>query len=135
MPGLLLVEDNPDDEALALRAIKGRQLSVEVQVAHDGQEAVEALGLTARGNPPVELPSGIVLDLKLPKLSGHEVLERVRSDGRTMHLPVLVLSSSEEPVDVERATRLGAWYMRKPDDFYEFVGRVGEAIERLLATS
>ena len=128
---LLLVEDNPDDEALFRRAVKSRQLDAVVQVAKDGQEAVEMLGIDDLPLP-VDLPHAIILDLKLPKLSGHEVLERLRSHEGSAHIPVLILSSSDEPTDVKVGEKLGAQYVRKPVDYDEFLSQVGEALEQLV---
>ena len=118
---LLLVEDNPDDEALTLRAFRKHNLSNEVMVAHDGVEALEMLH---GGNHP--LPQVVLLDLKLPRLDGLEVLKRLRGDERTKHLPVVVLTSSQEERDLVESYRLGAnSYVRKPVDFAEFVDAVG----------
>jgi len=117
---LLLVEDNPDDEALTLRAFRKHNLSNEVMVAHDGVEAIEML---LGGGP---LPQVVLLDLKLPRLDGLEVLKRLRGDERTKHLPVVVLTSSQEERDLVESYRLGAnSYVRKPVDFAEFVDAVG----------
>ena len=117
---LLLVEDNPDDEALTLRAFRKHNLSNEVMVAHDGVEAIEML---LGGSP---LPQVVLLDLKLPRLDGLEVLKRLRGDERTKHLPVVVLTSSQEERDLVESYRLGAnSYVRKPVDFAEFVDAVG----------
>ena len=119
---LLLVEDNPDDEALTLRAFRKHNLSNEVMVARDG---VEAIGILHGGGP---LPQVVLLDLKLPRLDGLEVLKRLRSDDRTRHLPVVVLTSSQEERDLVESYRLGAnSYVRKPVDFAEFM----EAVNRL----
>jgi len=118
---LLLVEDNPDDEALTLRAFRKHNLSNEGMVAHDGVEAIEMLH---GGNQP--LPQVVLLDLKLPRLDGLEVLKRLRGDERTKHLPVVVLTSSQEERDLVESYRLGAnSYVRKPVDFAEFVDAVG----------
>src|SRR5262249_10126714 len=117
---LLLVEDNPDDEALTLRAFRKHKLSNDVMVARDGVEAIEML---LGGNP---LPQVVLLDLKLPRLDGLEVLKRLRADERTKHLPVVVLTSSQEERDLVESYRLGAnSYVRKPVDFAEFVDAVG----------
>jgi two-component system, response regulator len=117
---LLLVEDNPDDEALTLRAFRKHNLGNEVMVARDGVEALEVL---LGGGP---LPQVVLLDLKLPRLDGLEVLRRLRSDERTRHLPVVVLTSSQEERDLVESYRLGAnSYVRKPVDFAEFVDAVG----------
>lgn len=113
---LLLVEDNPDDCALALRAFKKSALDIEVEVAHDGEEALLLLADDDR-----DLPGMILLDLKLPKVNGLEVLEEIRKRNNTWHIPVVILTSSIEPNDLERSYRLGAnSYIRKPVDFTDF---------------
>lgn len=118
---ILLVEDNPDDEALALRALGKTGLVVRVEVARDGAEALVRL------NDGERLPDLILLDLKLPKLSGFDVLRRLRSDPRTRLLPVIVLTSSSEEADILESYRLGAnSYVRKPVDFSQFTRTVGE---------
>jgi CheY-like chemotaxis protein len=123
---ILLVEDNPDDEALTLRALKKNNIANEVFVARDGVEAVEYLFGSA--DPPREKPSVVLLDLKLPKLDGLEVLRRIRADDRTRLLPVVVLTSSKEDRDlVESYSRGANSYVRKPVDFQQFV----EAVRQL----
>lgn len=115
---ILLVEDNPDDEALTLRAFAKQNLANKILVARDGAEALEVL----RG---VELPQVVLLDLKLPKVDGLEVLRRVRADARTRLLPVVILTSSREEEDVTRGYQLGAnSYVRKPVDFNQFIDAV-----------
>lgn len=120
---ILLVEDNPDDEALALRALKRQSVSTEVAVARDGAEALDflfATGAWASRDASV-LPAVVLLDLKLPKVDGLEVLRRVRADQRTRFLPVVIMSSSDEAKDVVESYRLGAnSYIRKPVDFALF---------------
>jgi CheY-like chemotaxis protein len=117
---ILLVEDNPKDEALTLRALKKANIMNKVVVAHDGVEALDYL--FAAGNPPPQL---ILLDLKLPKLDGHEVLRRIRGDERTQPLPVVILTTSVEDRDLLEGYRLGAnSYVRKPVDFVEFAQAV-----------
>src|SRR5262249_15234759 len=112
---ILLVEDNPDDVELTLRALRKNDLRCQVDVAADGVEALDYL----RG--PHALPAFVLLDLHLPRLSGHEVLERIRKDPRTRLLPVVVLTSSREKEDLERCYALGAnSYVRKPVDFDAF---------------
>ncbi len=119
---ILLVEDNPDDEALALRALDRSALPADVVVARDGAEALEKL------RPDKErLPDVVFLDLKLPKLSGLDVLRRLRADPRTVLLPVVVLTSSNEDEDVRECYRAGAnSYVRKPVDFDQFASAVAE---------
>ena len=114
---ILLVEDNPDDEALMLRAFQRSKLANRIDVARDGAEALAYLiGPSAR---PV--PTLVILDLKLPKVDGLEVLGRIRSEERTRALPVVVLTSSREEQDLVESYRLGAnSYVRKPVDFMQF---------------
>jgi len=117
----LLVEDNPDDVALTIRALKSHNISNDVTVANDGVEALDYL-FGAGDKPAVEeLPAVVLLDLKLPKVSGLQVLERIRGDERTRMLPVVILTSSDEEQDLIGGYRLGAnSYVRKPVDFVEF---------------
>jgi two-component system response regulator len=121
-PGkILLVEDNPDDVALTLRALKSHNITNDVLVAQDGVQALDYL-FGSGGKPALEdLPAVVLLDLKLPKVSGLEVLERIRSDERTHLLPVVILTSSDEEQDLITGYKLGAnSYVRKPVDFVEF---------------
>ncbi|MEQ8347849.1 MAG: response regulator [Sneathiellaceae bacterium] len=121
---ILLVEDNPDDVALTLRAFRKNNLKDEVVVANDGAEALDYLFGTGShaGRDPARLPQVVLLDLKLPKIDGLEVLRRIREDARTRKLPVVILTSSVERKDVAEGYRLGAnSYVRKPVDFEEFV--------------
>lgn len=120
---ILLVEDNPDDEALTLRALKKNNILNEVVVARDGAAALDYLfseGDHAERDTSV-LPGLILLDLKLPKVDGLEVLERVRADDRTRLIPVILLTSSKEEQDLIDGYSLGAnSYIRKPVDFSQF---------------
>jgi len=127
---ILLVEDNPDDEELAIRALKKNHLLNDVLVAHDGVEALDYLHGTGayEGRNTQEQPQVILLDLKLPKLDGLEVLKRIRADKRTKYLPVVVLTSSNEEKDLVESYELGAnSYIRKPVDFKQFT----EAVKQL----
>ncbi len=127
---LLLVEDNPDDEALAVRALKKNHVLNEVIVVRDGAEALDYLYGTGKyeGRDVTKQPEVILLDLKLPKVDGLEVLKRIRSDERTKYLPVVVLTSSSEEKDLVESYKLGAnSYIRKPVDFQQFT----EAIHQL----
>jgi CheY-like chemotaxis protein len=127
---ILLVEDNPDDEALTLRALKKNNILNDVIVAHDGVEALDYLFGTGphNGRDPRILPQVMLLDLKLPKVDGLEVLRRVRADERTRLLPVVVLTSSKEEQDLLQSYSLGAnSYVRKPVDFSQFT----EAVRQL----
>jgi two-component system response regulator len=119
---VLLVEDNPDDVALTRRAFGRSRLANRIVVAEDGERALELLhGPRADGEPPLE-PEVVLLDLKLPKVDGLEVLRRIRAEPRTRRLPVVVLTSSDEERDVVSSYDLGAnSFVRKPVDFAEFV--------------
>ena len=123
---ILLVEDNPDDEELTLRAFSKSNILNEVTVVRDGQQALDYFfgdGASARGVPAV-----VLLDLKLPKIDGLEVLRRIRADERTRLQPVVILTSSREEQDRITGYRLGAnSYIRKPVDFTQFM----EAIQTL----
>ena len=127
---ILLVEDNPDDELLTLRALKRNHIANEVDVVRDGAEALEYLFATGMyaGRAPEDLPQVVLLDLKLPKIDGLQVLQRIRADERTRLLPVVILTSSDEERDIVESYRLGAnSYVRKPVEFEQFV----EAIRQL----
>jgi CheY-like chemotaxis protein len=114
---ILLVEDNPDDEALTLRAFTKAQIENPIAVARDGQEAIDMLHGPDRVHPAM-----VLLDLKLPKIDGLDVLARLRQDERTRTLPVVVLTSSREEEDLVRSYQLGAnSYVRKPVGFTEFI--------------
>ena len=124
---ILLVEDNPDDEALTLRALRRNRIVNEVVVAHDGVEALDYLWGTGRyqGRDARQQPQVVLLDLKLPKVDGLEVLKRMRSDERTRRVPVVVLTSSSEERDIVDSYNFGAnSYVRKPVDFEQFVDAV-----------
>jgi CheY-like chemotaxis protein len=126
---ILLVEDNPGDEALTLRALRKNNIANEVVVARDGAEALDYLFGTGphAGRDARALPQVVLLDLKLPKVDGLEVLSRVRGDPRTTMLPVVVLTSSKEDRDLaESYTRGANSYVRKPVDFQKFVEAVSQ---------
>jgi two-component system response regulator len=117
---ILLVEDNPDDVAFTLRAFKKNNISNEIVVAADGEQAL-ALLLAEDATPPLR-PGLVLLDVKLPKIDGLEVLRRLRADPRTQLLPVVVLTTSNEERDIVESYRLGAnSYVRKPVVFSEFL--------------
>ena len=126
---ILLVEDNPDDETLALRAFGKMNIPNPVVVARDGVDAIDYLlcrGAFSDRDPNV-LPAVVLLDLKLPRIDGLEVLRRIRADERTALLPVVVLTTSKEHQDIFEAYRLGAnSYIRKPVDFERFLQAVGQ---------
>jgi two-component system response regulator len=121
---ILLVEDNPDDEALMLRALTKNGIANDIVVARDGVEAVEYLfgeGQHA-GRSVDEPPELILLDLKLPKMDGLDVLRRIRGDERTKYVPVVVLTTSSEQRDIIESYNLGAnSFVTKPVDFMEFI--------------
>lgn len=127
---ILLVEDNPDDEELTLRALRNNNMANAITVARDGVEALEYLFATGQysGLDDTRLPAVTLLDLKLPRVDGLEVLRRMRGDERTRLLPVVILTSSREEQDLITSYRLGAnSYIRKPVDFTQFI----EAIRQL----
>jgi two-component system response regulator len=120
---ILLVEDNANDEALTLRALKKNNIHDRVVVAHDGAEALDYLFSTGayKDRSPNDLPRVVLLDLKLPKVDGLEVLRRLRANERTRLLPVVILTSSNEERDLLDGYGSGAnSYIRKPVDFTEF---------------
>lgn len=118
---ILLVEDNADDEQLTLRAMRQSEVPNVIRVARDGAEALEFLFGDAAGT----LPDLVLLDLKLPKVSGLEVLARIRNEDATKTLPIVVLTSSDEEKDIVESYNLGAnSYVRKPVDFDEFIDAV-----------
>ncbi|MBD2042532.1 response regulator [Microcoleus sp. FACHB-672] len=124
---ILLVEDNPDDQVLTLRALRKSNIANEVIVVNDGVEALDYLFSTGNyaGRDPSVMPQLILLDLKLPKLDGLQVLQRLRANKRTQLLPVVVLTTSREEQDMIKSYSLGAnSYVRKPVDFTEFAQAV-----------
>jgi CheY-like chemotaxis protein len=127
---ILLVEDNPDDELLTVRALKKSKILNRIEVVRDGAEALDFLfgeGKYSQRNGS-ELPQVILLDLKLPKLNGLEVLKRIRSSEKTALLPVVILTSSDEERDLINSYKLGAnSYVKKPVDFSQF----SEAVRQL----
>lgn len=119
---ILLVEDNADDEQLTLRAMRQSEVPNIIRVARDGAEAIDHLFGPNAGK---RLPDLVLLDLKLPKISGLEVLERIRKEPSTRTLPVVVLTSSDEERDIVESYYIGAnSYIRKPVDFDEFIDAV-----------
>ncbi len=126
---ILLVEDNDDDVELTLRALRRHRVANRVDVVRDGAEALDYLYGTGAfsGRDVTDLPQLVLLDLKLPKVGGLEVLERLRADPRTKRLPVVVLTSSNVESDLARSYDLGAnSYIRKPVDFTQFMEAVNQ---------
>lgn len=120
---ILLVEDNPDDVELTMLAFKKNNFANEIKVVEDGQEALDFLfsdhpdGIEENGFPEL-----ILLDLKLPKINGHEVLKEIKSSDKTKRIPVVILTSSQEQEDIIKGYDLGAnSYVRKPVDYQDFV--------------
>ena len=129
MKAILLVEDNPDDEALTLRALRQNHIANPVVIAHDGAEALDYLFTTGKyaGRDMDDLPAVILLDIKMPKVNGLEVLRRLRADKRTHLLPVVIVTSSDEEQDILQSYNLGAnSYVRKPVGFEQFSQAVGQ---------
>ncbi len=121
---ILLVEDNPDDVELTLRALKQYNIRNQIAVVRDGAEALDYLFATGAyaGRDTSAMPAVVILDLKLPKVDGLEVLQRMRADERTKLVPVVILTSSKEEKDMINGYKLGAnSYVQKPVDFTQFV--------------
>lgn len=122
---ILLVEDRDDDIALTLRAFEKSRIANDVVVCRDGADALDYLFARGAHAAGTELPEVVLLDLNLPKIDGWQVLERIRLDERTKHLPVVTLTSSRADEDILRSYRLGTnAYVRKPVDFAQFVDAV-----------
>lgn len=135
---ILLVEDNPKDEFLTLRALEKCRLANEIVVVRDGAEALDYLFTQGKyaGREVGDLPTVILLDLKLPKIDGLEVLRRIRADERTRRLPVVILTSSDEEKDILAGYELGAnSYVRKPVAFSDFSKAVAELGRYWLITN
>jgi two-component system response regulator len=123
------VEDNPDDAALTVHALESNKIGNTLVIARDGVEALDYLFCTGpyAGRDPKDIPAVVLLDLKLPKIDGLEVLRRVRADDRTRLLPVVILTSSNEDEDRLKGYSLGAnSYVRKPVAFDEFLKAAGQ---------
>ncbi len=124
---ILLVEDNPDDLELTRIAFEESRIANQLTVARDGQEALDYLFCQGKfaDRDPADLPQMILLDLKLPKLDGHEVLQRIRADERTRYIPVVVMTTSREESDLFASYDLGAnSFVQKPVDFVSFIDAV-----------
>jgi CheY-like chemotaxis protein len=135
---ILLVEDNPQDEMLMLRALKKINLANAIDIARDGQQAIDYLFAEGEfaGRAGSPLPAVVLLDIGLPRLSGLEVLARMRADARTQLLPVVILTSSDEERDRLRSYQCGAnSFVRKPLDFGEFAETVARLGVYWLATN
>jgi CheY-like chemotaxis protein len=129
---ILLVDDNPDDILLTRRALKKNNVDSDIVIAEDGLDALDYLFGTGRytGRDVTSMPALTLMDLKMPRVDGLEVLKRLRSDPRTCLLPVVILTASRESADIERSYSLGAnAYVRKPVDFVQFT----EAVKQLAA--
>lgn len=127
---ILLVEDDPNDAALTLRALEKHKLENKLYVVKDGAEALSFIFATdAYSSRDIKLPPKVIfLDLKLPKVSGVEVLEKIKSDERTKTIPVVVVTSSQEPQDIEACYKLGVnSFIQKPIEFNAFVQAISEA--------
>ena len=134
--GVLVVEDYPDDEALTLRALRKCGLPVRITIARDGAEAVEIISGDLHSVGLDEAPRLLLLDLKLPKMGGLEVLQAVRANPKTASMPVVCLTSSDEITDTDRAYGLGAnSFVRKPIDFEEYLQVVCKAAEYWLSVN
>lgn len=126
---VLLVEDNPDDEALTIRSLRKANVANEIEVVRDGREAIDFLFCEGRhaDRDQSNMPGLVLLDLKLPKQNGIEVLQCMRADPRTKLIPVVILTSSSEDEDVVRSYQSGAnSYVRKPVDFAEFADAIAK---------
>lgn len=130
-PVVLLVEDSPADTYLVRQSLKKHLKNFELTVLDDGEKAFHLIENT-EANPTLRCPSLLLLDLNLPKRSGHEVLQRMRRSTKCHHVPVVILTSSDSPVDRAETARLGATaYFRKPSDLEAFM-RIGEVVQNIL---
>lgn len=125
LPYIFLVEDNEQDEILTIKALKKNKVLNDIKVARDGAEALDFLFNEEAANYESELPQLILLDLKLPKIDGLEVLKKIRTNPRTKLVPVVILTTSKEDSDLLNGYEFGAnSYVRKPVDFHEFAEAV-----------
>ena len=128
---ILVVQDNPDEVDLTVRALKKNKVTGEVVVVGDGEEAIDYLFGTGAyaGRDTNAMPKMVLLDLKLPRIDGKEVLERLRADERTKSLPVVILASSKDDREVMRGYKMGTnFYINKPVDFKEFSEEIGKVV-------
>lgn len=133
---VLLVEDNPDDEALAIRALKRCGSSIEIEIARDGAEALRYLGIDGDRYDGRPLPDLTLLDIKLPKINGLDVLRAIRASELTANLHVVMLTSSDEPSDVSAASTLNSSkYVRKPIDYCEYMNALQEVVSEFIPCS
>lgn len=126
---ILLIEDNKDDEILTIKAFRKNKLSNDIMVIRDGEEALDYFSHTGKYNSPEfeELPTFVLLDLKLPKVDGLQILKHIRSNERTKRLPVVILTTSKEQSDLVMSYELGVnSFVRKPIDFNEFMKAVNQ---------
>jgi len=131
---ILVVEDNPDDAELAVEAFRSGTRPQDVRVARDGTEALELIFGSDRSPTPPVLPALVLLDLKLPGMDGFDILRRIRADARTRCLPVVILTSSTQRVDLINGYRLGAnSYVRKPVSFTDFLDTAHQIASYWLA--
>lgn len=125
LPYIFLVEDNEQDEILTIKALQKNNVLNEIKVARDGEEALDFLFNEDAHNYEGEIPQLILLDLKLPKIDGLEILKKIRAHARTRIIPVVILTTSKEDSDLLSGYELGAnSYVRKPVDFHEFTEAV-----------
>lgn len=125
---LLLIEDNQNDIELTRRALSKQNLADKMHVVTDGQEALDFLFGNKGSETVGNMPKVIILDLKLPKVNGLEVLDKLKSDGRTKSIPVVVVTSSQEPTDLSKCYMLGAnSYIVKPVEYENFIKALSEA--------
>ena len=133
--GVLLVEDNPDDAEFTLRALRKANVTLNVVLVDNGVKALEFVFGTGAYEPRAgaKLPRVMLLDLKLPKIDGLEVLRRIKTDPRTRSLPIVILTSSREARDIEESYRLGAnSYIVKPVDYAEVIAKLGDLVRYWL---
>ncbi|MDH5505628.1 MAG: response regulator [Anaerolineae bacterium] len=135
---ILMVEDNPNDEELALHALKSHNLAGKIEVLHDGEEALDYMFCTGKfkSRQIKDAPKIILLDIKLPKINGLDVLKKLKEDERTKHIPVVVLTSSNQEKDIIKSYQLGVnSYIVKPVDYDNFTDTVKQIGQYWLITN